>query len=453
MQHLDEGTLQAWLDRDRSGLDAAAREKIEGHLATCGECRARLQNLEEVDERAASILSSTEPVDQSIPDFEEVVERSRRSRPGGGKPRRSPWLTTAWAASLVGAIAAGWMTNELYDGEAPPGAPSAVPDEMRPPAAVEVEARPGGSDPTASEPRAAEDPEAPRRGEEESSLVDPDASAAGPTRAAGDRGVALDAEVPPVTFDAPSPSPDAAQRMAEPRAVGSVEAEESPESAEDGEAGEPVVLTGRVTDESGRPVPSAQVFVPGSRAGTLTDRDGSFTLTLPRELEADDGGLEVAVERIGFARATVPVGGDSLADVAGATDAVTADIRLREEALALDEVVVAGETAGWESVDRARAEEMAGFSIHSVPELEILGIEIRELDGTAVVRVRQAVGPGAVLTLTESGDPGSGPGAGFASLPSDSTMTTVTTRRGEVWITGTAPVAADSLRALVERVR
>ena len=149
MRHLDEGTLQAWLDRDRSGLDAEARAEIEGHLATCEECMARLDELEEVDRRATGILSSAEPADRPIPDFESVVERSRsRSR----KPRRSPWLTTAWAASLVGAIAAGWMTNELSRGGTPPGAPTAVPESVQRPAAVRGELRQGGAAEAAESP-------------------------------------------------------------------------------------------------------------------------------------------------------------------------------------------------------------------------------------------------------------------------------------------------------------
>lgn len=429
MQHLDEGTLQAWLDRERSGLDAEARQEIEGHLAACRECRARLRELEEVDRRAGSILSSVEPADQSIPDFQAVVERSR-SR--SGRPRRSRWITTAWAASLVGAIAAGWMTNELYHGRTLPGAPGGGVEEAQAPAAVEIEPREEPPDEIAPE-----SPEATGGEREPATLEDS-------PREAEARSTTGDAS--PSTGDASPPSP-----AAEGRADSGVTeiAEVAEEAAEEAEA-ETVTLTGRVTDESGRAVPSAQVSVPGSGIGTLTDRDGTFSLSLPPGAESDDGGLEVAVERIGFARATVPVGPDSAAD---GVDAISADIRLTEETLALAEVAVTGASAPWTPVDRERAEEIAGFSVHRVPELEILEIEAGEIDGTPVLRVRQAVRPGAVLNLVESRNPVSGPAAGLFSLPSDSTVTTVTTRRGEVWITGSAPVPADSLRALVEAVR
>lgn len=426
MQHLDEGTLQAWLDRERSGLDAEARKKIEAHLAACRECRGRLRDLEEVDRRSGSILSSVEPADQSIPDFQAVVERSR-SR--SGRPRRSRWITTAWAASLVGAIAAGWMTNELYHGRTFPGGPGGGVEEAQAPAAAEIEPR--------EEPPAGAAPESPAAtgGERQPGTLE---DSPRPGRARSTTG-----DASPSSADASPPSP-----AAEERADAGVT--EIAEVAEEGAEAETVTLTGRVTDESGRAVPSAQVSVPGSGIGTLTDRDGTFSLSLPPGAESDDGGLEVAVERIGFARATVPVGPDSAAD---GVDAISADIRLADETVALAEVVVTGASAPWTPVDRERAEEIAGFSVHRVPELEILDIEAGEIDGTPVLRVRQAVRPGAVLTLVESRNPVSGPAAGLFSLPSDSTVTTVTTRRGEVWIAGSAPVTADSLRALVEAVR
>lgn len=436
MRHLDEGTLQAWLDRDRSGLDAATRTEIEDHLATCEACRSRLDALEESDRRARAIFSSAEPTDPSIPDFEGVVERSRsRSR----KPRRSAWLTTAWAASLVGAIAAGWATNELYRSGTPPPAATVASESTQPPSAVPAEAVRGGSNPAAG--RAVGAPTAPDR----ETIGEPEAAA--PSESPGGEEARLEVEVPATTFEAPSPtgSPDAVESDA-------AEVPEERMMARAEQSGEPLVLTGRVTDERGRPVPSAQVFVPGSGAGTLTDRDGDFTLTVDPGLEADDG-LQVAVERIGFARATIPVDGDSLADAAGA---VSTDVRLRDESVALAEVVVTGATEageGWTSMDRERAEELAGFSILSVPGMEILEIDVTELDGTPVVRVRQALGSNGVLTLLESLDPVSGPAVGLASLPPDSTVTTVTTRREEVWITASGPMAADSVRVLLGGVR
>src|SRR5690606_37943496 len=62
------------------------------------------------------------------------------------------------------------------------------------------------------------------------------------------------------------------------------------------------VLTGKVTDPNGEPIPKASVMARGTRIGTVTGQDGSFTLTLPsgaRALEISIIGYETQVVNIG----------------------------------------------------------------------------------------------------------------------------------------------------------
>ena len=40
-------------------------------------------------------------------------------------------------------------------------------------------------------------------------------------------------------------------------------------------------VTGKVTDESGNPIPNASVIVKGTNAGTSTLTDGSFSIKVP----------------------------------------------------------------------------------------------------------------------------------------------------------------------------
>ena len=40
-------------------------------------------------------------------------------------------------------------------------------------------------------------------------------------------------------------------------------------------------ISGKVTDENGKAVTNASVLVKGTRIGTITKTDGSFTLTVP----------------------------------------------------------------------------------------------------------------------------------------------------------------------------
>ena len=68
------------------------------------------------------------------------------------------------------------------------------------------------------------------------------------------------------------------------------------------------VVTGKVTDASGNPVPSASVVIKGSRRGTNTGQDGSFKLTVPAAAKT------LVVSSIGFAALEVSI--DGVSDVA-----------------------------------------------------------------------------------------------------------------------------------------
>lgn len=90
-------------------------------------------------------------------------------------------------------------------------------------------------------------------------------------------------------------------------------------------------VTGVVRDKAGRPIEFASVSVPATRTGTVTDADGRFTIELP------SGPTVLVVSQIGYetARATV---------AAGATGPL--QVRLAEEPVAVDEVVVAASSFG-----------------------------------------------------------------------------------------------------------
>lgn len=96
--------------------------------------------------------------------------------------------------------------------------------------------------------------------------------------------------------------------------------------------------TGTVSGEvveatSGRPLTGAQVFVPGTSIGGITNNDGRFLL-----LNVPVGEMEVRVQMIGYGTAA------QTARVAGG-EATTLSFELTESAISLDEIVVTG-TAG-----------------------------------------------------------------------------------------------------------
>lgn len=281
MRHLDDGALQAWLDRDRSGIDAGEAREIERHLARCDVCAARLAELEELTERSREVLASAGPVDADIPDFRFVVERSRRA--GSGRRSARPWMAAGWAASLVAALGVGWLANDLVRGE----------QGMEPAPAAEAESRVAMAD------------------------------AEGPGAEAGRAG-----------GPAAAPSPEPEPERGENAPPAPARAEEAAPVSEP--AGSAVVVRGRVTDERDEPVAAVMVSAEGAGVGELTREDGTFSLTLPASLVGQAAReVTLTARQVGFRVASREV-------AIGGADTVTADLRLAPAALALDEIVVTG---------------------------------------------------------------------------------------------------------------
>ena len=83
-------------------------------------------------------------------------------------------------------------------------------------------------------------------------------------------------------------------------------------------------VTGVVLDDTGTPVIGANVLVKGTTIGTITDMDGRFSLEAPA-----DAVLQISY--IGFLTQEITVGNKN-----------EISISLREDAEALDELVVVG---------------------------------------------------------------------------------------------------------------
>lgn len=90
-------------------------------------------------------------------------------------------------------------------------------------------------------------------------------------------------------------------------------------------------IAGQVTDsQSGRPLSEAQVSIPGTGIGTLSNSSGRYIL-----LNVPAGPVTVRVELIGFGTTTQQVN-------VGAGQSVSLDFQLGQTAISLDELVVTG---------------------------------------------------------------------------------------------------------------
>tara|TARA_R110000868_G_scaffold11200_5_gene54834 strand:- start:19307 stop:22156 length:2850 start_codon:yes stop_codon:yes gene_type:complete len=83
-------------------------------------------------------------------------------------------------------------------------------------------------------------------------------------------------------------------------------------------------ITGKVTDESGEPIPSVLVLIKGSTAGTTTDLDGTYSISVP-------GDVTLIFNMIGFNGQEISTNGKNVIDVT-----------LLEGSVDLNEVVVVG---------------------------------------------------------------------------------------------------------------
>jgi len=454
MQHTDDGTLQAWLDGPRSGMDDAARDDVARHLASCEACAARAEALRDMSDRVRTLLPMSERGAPPIPDFGGVLARAA-GHTSGHRPARFRTAAT-WAAGIVAVMGLGWMTNDLVRGVDPvtsvqaPAAARVVAEAAAAPAA-------GGADAVVADAADAVVATGPA-----SPVAPPVGTAAQPDEAQlplsfeRTRATVAAAEMPP------PPAPDIDR-----------------ERVEQG----PRVVRGRVTDVSGRPLESAQVYVEGTGMGALTADDGSFALSLREDMDsAALAGMTLKVELIGFAAASRNLDVDL-------GDSASADFRLEATALALEALVVTGTAAAagraaasagaplvageaarlasegrrltradqvadaaagesWAVVGRDDAEARAGFGLYTVPQLTVLSIELRIVNGHPAVRITQDIDGETRLTLVESRsattvqDPEPGDTRSFAS-----------TQRGDVRISAYAEMSEEALSALLDRIR
>ena len=450
MPHLDEGQLHAWLDGELASLDALAAEELERHLATCPECRTRLEEARQIRARAGAILRRAELPAFREPDFAVLAgsanSHSRvQTRQRSGGLRR--WRTVAWAASIVLALGLGWFGRSVLLSRSEYAEVEAGPEL----ASSEME--------SASLEEAVPSPVAAPSPAEESADAPPQVRAE-PGAAARANHVPLPqalsapaekAQVPPPSAPPPPPLPSASGAA---------------------------VAKGRVTTAEGHPVAGAQVTIPSVGRGTLTAADGSYSLELPASSRTSGAErLAITARSIGYSADTASVHVEP-----GGT--VTQDFRLEEAVLALDAIVVTGQTvpsarqptdegspaAAWIPVGRAEAERHLGRPLLAVQGLDVTEIAVSRVDG-GMVRVVQRLPGGEQLVLVEHSEDAEEQREGDRARaetavrktrtlaePADARAggverTALSVRRGRIVVRAEAPISPDSLAALLEKLR
>ncbi|MEZ4417935.1 MAG: carboxypeptidase-like regulatory domain-containing protein [Gemmatimonadota bacterium] len=439
MRHMDEGVLQAWLDGPRAGLSEQERAAVEEHLALCAECAVKVAALRASTVAVRGLLVPAGELEE-IPDFSTVEARARTLGRGGPSDQsksvavwsrpRSRMIPIGWAASVLVALGAGWMANELSRGAGEPTVVQA--------AAPAAEAAEDALPPVEAEVRRTMQAEAnvPR---EQAATVE-GAEAVAPT---------------PLfrpTSETRARQPQSSRRLA---------------------------VEGRVTDAaSGRPLRGAQVYLRGTTWGSLTNADGRYLIMLDEAPDSIEHGMTLNVDLIGYDQ-------ESRSLALGDAGTSVGDFQLRQTAIALDEIVVTGSaqklerralgnavaiasaspapaqagvaqpipvsgltngSLSWRAVVRADAEDLIGFPPRFVPGLDVLSVETAQVDGAPVLRVVQSLEGGGRLRLFQSlraFELDNDAEAGVAAAESE----------GGVFLLGQAPLPSDAIRALLERAR
>ena len=91
-------------------LNPRDAERLEAHLASCGQCAATAAEMRRLWDELGQLAVPVPPNHESMVRFGRQLERSRR---------RPAWATGLKAAAVVGLLLAGAALGRLLDGEAP----------------------------------------------------------------------------------------------------------------------------------------------------------------------------------------------------------------------------------------------------------------------------------------------------------------------------------------------
>ncbi len=171
-------------------------------------------------------------------------------------------------------------------------------------------------------------------------------------------------------------SPSLRPAASQPLGDRTVHAPGSPGSGGEIVEGRRLHLMGRVTDAtSGRALESAQLFVPGTSVGAITNRQGRYLVHLPADLLAREE-IEIRVELIGYAARS-----ELLRPAAHrGSETVTIDFALEATALRMQELVVTGVAAGAPTLEAER-------SRHTRDARGVVGEAAVELSSISATRV------------------------------------------------------------------
>ena len=329
MQHLDEGTIHAWLDGE---LPPAERAQAEAHIAECAECAAAVAEARGFVAASSRILTALDSVPGGVlpaaPTGSGAVRRAVTRRFMASRA----WMAVAAVLVLstvtviatrprnetaqLQVAAAARDQNEM---PASPAPESVAPSEKRaqamkpneqPQAAAQASGNASSSNtPAPIQSRAAAPVAEPKPVDQNERLKSRLESERQLTRVRSSNG-------------APAAMADAAP----PARPDSVDGKDI--------AGPRVTISGRVTSDAGAPLASASVTLAGTNVSAVTSTDGTYELVVPAARTNEDTTSLIA-RLIGYKSVAAPI--------ALTSAAVSHDFVLAANSLTLGQVVITGQ--------------------------------------------------------------------------------------------------------------
>ena len=151
-----------------------------------------------------------------------------------------------------------------------------------------------------------------------------------------------------------------------------------------GYAQQPIVVSGTVSDETGESIIGATVSMEGGKAGTITDLDGNFSLSVPSD-------ATLRISYIGYLSQSVRVNGRA-----------SLSVILKEDVQSLDEVVVVG--YGTQRVKNVTGSitQISAKDVESLPVSNLAEALAGQINGLSVKGGSGRPGEGASLSIRQS---------------------------------------------------
>ncbi|MCZ6916776.1 MAG: hypothetical protein O7I93_08370 [Gemmatimonadetes bacterium] len=396
MSHVDDGTIQAYLDQQLEFAEPEARHAFERHLASHPDDAARVEEARGIREQATGLLRQDDVGSEDIPPFEAVVERANAAASRSAHLKKLRGIRVLALAASVGAVfAVGWYLR-----------PTLLTDQVTPASVVnESAAAPRASDPEAETPA-----------------------------------------------DVPQPAGQDRQAVAQPtddRALGFAEADRG--EVADLNANRRVAPTVSTTGARKAVAETEELRQQRTRAANAASGRGVAAAAPPPQRARRVAGEAVALDEVAAERLERQADADSMVRSLVMRDSLRMAARDPRAVFAQGAV----DFADWSNSTIADAERLLGSPVLAVEGWTIERVEILDLPGILAVGIVQRMESGVLLGLIQMAAPTTGAGREDAPQTTLAKMLGEypSVIIGRLWVAGIADLPRDSVESLLADLR